>query len=90
MIDQVDFLEKHKRIREASETVLLMESPRRWGKSLRQEMILNSNQNITLMKGGAVYGVKCRTIPVKYFCIKRTKLLQSSSKQSRMVSVVCK
>lgn len=90
MINQVDFLEKHQKLRGASETVLFMESPRRWGKSLKQEILLNSKQNIILMKGGAVYGVKCRTIPMKTFRIKLTKLLQSKSKQSRIIPVVCK
>ena len=75
MIDQVYFLEKHKRLREANETVLLIEAPRRWG-------------NIECVKQRKNSGVKL-------FCYARgwtqeRKLLQSKSKQSRIVSVVCK
>lgn len=44
----------------------------------------------TLMCDGVVVGYKSRKSPIKTFRIKRTKLLQSKSKQSRIVSVVCK
>ncbi len=89
MNDQVAFLEKHKRLREASETVLFMESPRRWGKSLLQESMLNTKDKFVTMYGGA-YDVKSLAFPQKFYLIKRTKLLKSKSKQSRIVSVVCK
>lgn len=82
MMDQVDFLEKYKRIREASETVLLMESPRRWGKSwLEVEFVKQRPSG----KIGEFYLASWDEL-----LIKRTKLLQSKSKQPRIVSVVCK
>ena len=82
MMDQVDFLMKHKRIREASETVLLMESPRRWGKSWLEMEIVKQRPS---GKVGEFYLASWDEL-----LIKRTKLLQSKSKQSRIVSVVCK
>ena len=79
MMDQVDFLEKYKRIREASETVLLMESPRRWGKSWLGMEVLKQRKNS---------GIKLFSYAKGW--TQERKLLRSSSKQSRMVSVVCK
>lgn len=43
-----------------------------------------------LMLGGMAYGVKTRIMSQKIFLIKRTKLLQSKSKQCRMIRVVIK
>lgn len=79
MMDQVDFLMKHKRLREASETVLLMESPRRWGKSWTSMSVHKHRKN---------EGVKSFYFNIRW--TQERKLLQSSSKQSRMISVVCK
>ena len=79
MIDQIDFLMKHKRLREASETVLLMESPRRWGKSWLGMEVLKQRKN---------NGIKLFSYAKGW--TQERKLLQSKSKQSRMVSVVCK
>ncbi len=82
MIDQIDFIEKHKRLREASETVLLMESPRRWGKSW---VGMQLTKQRPAGKVGEFYLGSWSD-----FSISRRKLLQSSSKQSRIISVVCK
>ena len=79
MMDQVDFIEKHQKLRESANRVL--------GLSQSQK---DFNDNTTiLIYGGMPYGVKVRH-SMKTFRIKRTKLLQSSSKQSRIISVVCK
>ena len=43
-----------------------------------------------IMLGGMAYGVKIRSTPQKWFLIRQTKLLQSKSKQSRMIRVVVK
>lgn len=78
-MDQVDFLMKHKRFREASETVLFMESPRRWGKSLMSMTSLKQRKN---------NGIKLFSYAKGW--TQERKLLQSSSKQPRIISVVCK
>lgn len=57
--------------------------------SLAQESLLETKDKFVTMYGGA-YDVKSLAFPQKFYLIKRTKLLQSKSKQSRIVSVVCK
>lgn len=52
--------------------------------------VISNKEKYVLMYGGMSYGVKTLTFPQKFFLLKRTKLLKSKSKQSRMVSVVCK
>lgn len=85
MMDQIDFLMKHKRIREASETVLLMESPRRWGKSwlgmeIAKQRPVGKVGNYTFTTEAGFF--------IKYWPI--TKKMKSKSKQSRYVRVVMK
>lgn len=80
MIDQLGFIEKHQKLRKSADRVL----------GLSQSQKDFKDNTTILIYGGMSYGVKVRHIPMKTFRIKRTKLLQSSSKQSRMVSVVCK
>lgn len=70
-----EFLTYHKMLREANETVLLMGSPRRWG-------------DIECVKQRKNGGVK-----LFYYAkgwTQERKLLKSKSKQSRLISVVCK
>lgn len=80
MINQVDFLEKHQKLREASETVL----------GLSQSQKDFKDNTTILIYGGVSYGDKLNYMATKFYIIKRTKLLQSKSKQPRIVSVVCK
>ena len=79
MTDQVDFIEKHQKLRESANRVL----------GLSQSQKDFKDNTTILIYGGMSCGVKIRH-SIKTFRIKRTKLLQSSSKQSRMISVVCK
>lgn len=59
---------------------------------IRHRQLRESADKVVLMYGGMSYGVKSLTFPQKFYLIKRkrTKLLQSKSKQCRIVSVVCK
>lgn len=56
----------------------------------RHKELMDSAEKVVLIHGGMSYGVKTLAFTQKFFLIKRTKLLQSKSKQSRIVSVVCK
>lgn len=97
-MDQVDFIEKHQKLRESADRVLGLSHP-------QKEFI--DNTNITLFGGAttfsgidyraARFGGKTMTTMwhnyyqmMQMFPSKRRKLLQSSSKQSRIISVVCK
>lgn len=79
MMDQVDFIEKHQKLRESADRVL----------GLSQSQRDFKDSTTILIYGGMSCGVKVRH-SMKTFRIKRTKLLQSKSKQPRIVSVVCK
>lgn len=59
---------------------------------IRHRQLHESSDNVVLIYGGMSYGVKSLVSPQKFdlIKIKRTKLLRSKSKQSRIVSVVCK
>lgn len=77
-----EFLIRHKCLREHDETLVIMESPRRSGKSW-VEMQLNKQR-----PAGKAGGISLSCYAKGW--TQERKLLQSSSKQSRMVSVVCK
>lgn len=76
-----DFFIRHRQLAESADNVLFIHTPRNQGKSWT-EMVLHKQR--TTGKVG------CFQMYIDDFCYKRTKLLQSKSKQSRIVSVVCK
>jgi hypothetical protein len=57
---------------------------------IRHRLLYDSADKVLLIYGEMSYGVKSLVFHHKFYLIKRTKLLQSKSKQSRIVSVVCK
>lgn len=76
-----DFFIRHRQLIESDDNVLFMHTPRNQGKSWG-ELILHKQR--TTGK------VECFQMYIDDFYYKRTKLLQSKSKKSRVVSVVCK
>ena len=73
-----DFFIRHRQLAESADKVI--------GISQSQK---ESMDNTTILVYSGATGYKVRNFH-KIFRIKRTKLLQSKSKQSRMVAVVCK
>lgn len=76
-----DFLIRHRQLAESADNVLFMHTPRNQGKSWT-EMVLHKQR--TTGK------VECFQMYIDDFYYKPTKLLQSKSKQRKVVSVVCK
>lgn len=74
-----NFITRHRQLRISADTVL--------GLSKAQKEFM---KNTTILVYGGASGYKVRSHSIKSFRIKQTKLLQSKSKQCRLVRVVIK